>query len=48
MLYIYIYDFIKVTPYPKPLPRWLSLNSELMFYPHTGRIPEGHRKDTGR
>ena len=26
------------------LPGWHSLSSKLLFYLHTGRIPEGHRK----
>ena len=51
-IYIYIYDFIKVTPYHKPLPRETLANSELYVLPayreDTGRIPEGYRKDTGR
>ena len=44
-IYIYVYDFIKVTPYHKPLPRESLANSELYVLPayrkDTGRIPEG-------
>ena len=40
-VYIYIYDFTKITPYHKPLPRESLANSELYVLP-------AYRKDTGR